>query len=123
MTDRVLTSGQMRRLETNMIRSGLKSGEWLMERAGEAVVDEICRRWGARGHRGTRAPESGRDVLVFCGPGNNGGDGFVIARLLAECGWPVRVAMFGQAQGIPPDAAANLEKWRRPRRCPSGWDA
>ena len=112
MTERVLTSGQMRRLEANMIRSGLRSGEWLMERAGEAVVDEICRRWGARGDD-SGAPESGRDVLVFCGPGNNGGDGFVVARRLAERGWPVRVAMYGEARRIPPDAAANLEKWRR----------
>ena len=111
--DRVLTSGQMRRLEADMIRSGRRSGECLMERAGEAVVEEICRRWGARRGDGTGAPGPDRDVLVFCGPGNNGGDGFVVARLLAELGWPVRVAMFGRADRIPPDAAANLEKWRR----------
>ena len=111
--DRVLTSGQMRRLETDMIRSGRRSGECLMERAGEAVVEEICRRWGARRSDGAGAPGPDRDVLVFCGPGNNGGDGFVVARLLAELGWPVRVAMFGRADRIPPDAAANLEKWRR----------
>ncbi len=110
--DRVLTSGQMRRLETNMIRSGRRSGKWLMERAGEAVVEEICRRWGARRSDGTGAPGPDRDVLVFCGPGNNGGDGFVVARLLAEHGWPVRVAMFGRADRVPPDAAGNLEKWR-----------
>ena len=111
--DRVLTSGQMRRLETDMIRSGRRSGDSLMERAGEAVVDEICRRWGARRSDGGKAPGPDRDVLVFCGPGNNGGDGFVVARQLAELGWPVRVAMFGRADRLPPDAAANFEKWRR----------
>ncbi len=111
--DRVLTSGQMRRLETDMIRSGRRTGETLMERAGEAVVEEICRRWGAGRGDGSGAPGPDRDVLVYCGPGNNGGDGLVVARLLAEHGWHVRVAMFGQADRLPPDAAANHEKWRR----------
>ncbi len=54
-----------------------------MEIAGKAVASEIGRRWPAR------------PVVVLCGPGNNGGDGFVAARHLAHAGWHFRVALLG----------------------------
>ncbi|WP_051151985.1 NAD(P)H-hydrate dehydratase [Fodinicurvata sediminis] len=69
----------------------------LMENAGAAVTRAIFERW------------SPRPVLVLCGPGNNGGDGYVIARHLADAGWPVQVAALGQIGKLPPDAAWHAE--------------
>ena len=54
--------------------------------------------------------------MVLCGPGNNGGDGFVVARLLHEWGWEVEVFLYGDPAKLPPDAKVNYERWIR-----SGW--
>jgi hydroxyethylthiazole kinase-like uncharacterized protein yjeF len=50
--------------------------------------------------------------VVLCGPGNNGGDGFVVARLLRERGWGVEVFLYGDPDRLPPDARVNYERWR-----------
>ena len=72
----------------------------LMENAGKAVAREIGRRWPAR------------PVAVLCGPGNNGGDGFVAARHLAEAGWPVRIALLGPRDHLTGEARHHAERWR-----------
>ncbi|MBV1904252.1 MAG: NAD(P)H-hydrate dehydratase, partial [Marinosulfonomonas sp.] len=51
-------------------------------------------------------------AVVLCGPGNNGGDGFVVARLLHEWGWQVEVFLYGDAGKLPPDAKVNYQRWR-----------
>ena len=77
-------------------------GSVLMENAGRAVADAVSRRWPRR------------PAVVLCGPGNNGGDGFVAARFLAERGWPVRVALLGDRQGLKGDAAIAAGRWTGP---------
>jgi ADP-dependent NAD(P)H-hydrate dehydratase / NAD(P)H-hydrate epimerase len=75
-----------------------------MERAGRGVVEAIFEEWPelrATSHR----------AVVLCGPGNNGGDGFVVARLLKEWGWEVEVFLYGDPERMPPDARVNYERW------------
>src|SRR5215831_18255307 len=94
----VLSVAEMARADALAIAGG-RSGERLMEAAGEAVAREVRRRW----RRG--------QVVVLCGPGNNGGDGFVAARHLREAGWPVRVALLGDRSRLRGDAAAAAAAW------------
>lgn len=94
----LLTGAQMRALEQDAIDRGVATGLQLMERAGEAVAGQIRLRWPKRGR-----------VTVMCGPGNNGGDGYVVARLLHEAGWQVRV--LGMENTPPPDAAEMKRRW------------
>lgn len=73
----------------------------LMRNAAKAVVDVITRYY---------SPQS---VLVLCGPGNNGGDGWIIARLLEEEGWPVQVALLGDnKKGLKGSAALAAQSYQ-----------
>lgn len=100
----LLTSAQMRAIERTSIDSGVVSALQLMERAGQGVVDAIFKKWPElRRHDGT--------ALVLCGPGNNGGDGFVVARLLKGAGWGVKVLLYGHPDQMPPDARNNYDRW------------
>ena len=94
----------MRAVEAAAIAGGAVTGLELMERAGAAVVAAILAEW-------PRFATGPRHAAVLCGPGNNGGDGFVIARLLRESGWQVSVVFVGEAGRLPPDAAANYRRW------------
>jgi NAD(P)H-hydrate repair Nnr-like enzyme with NAD(P)H-hydrate epimerase domain len=78
----LLTAAQMRAIEAAAIASGEVTGLELMERAGRGVVEAIFEEWPELAAGSFRA-------MVLCGPGGNGGDGFVVARLLKEWGWVV----------------------------------
>lgn len=126
----LLTAAQMRAIEQAAIESGEVTGLELMERAGRGVVEAIFEEWPeldevslAAGREGGSAPsafgihprdtsgQKKRRAVVLCGPGNNGGDGFVVARLLHERGWEVEVFLYGDAEKLPPDARVNYERW------------
>lgn len=100
----LLTAAQMRAIEAAAIASGEVTGLELMERAGRGTVDAILAEW-------PELAEGPRRAVVLCGPGNNGGDGFVVARLLHERGWAVEVFLYGEAGRLPPDAQANWKRW------------
>lgn len=117
-----VTAAQMKAVEQAAMQSGRVSGRALMERAGAGVVRAISDRWPDLQGTAARVPAAGAplnaestpiDAIVLCGPGNNGGDGYVIARLLAEKGWRVFVSNFGDISALPPDAKANYDLWAR----------
>src|SRR5262249_5469726 len=88
----VLSVAQMSEADRRAIAAGIR-GFTLMQSAGRAVALEVARRY---------AP---RPTLVLCGPGNNGGDGFVVALELQRAGWPVSVALLGERSSLKGDAA------------------
>ncbi len=95
----LLTATQMAQADRLTVKSGI-SGTALMENAGRPVAHAIMQRW------------TPRPVLVLCGPGSNGGDGFVAARRLAEADWPVRVALLGPRDSLRGAAAHHAGLWR-----------
>jgi len=97
----LLTTSQMALADWLTVASGI-TGTALMENAGRAVAQAIQRRW------------TPRQVLVLCGPGSNGGDGFVAARRLSEADWPVRVALLVPRESLRGAAAHHAGLWRGP---------
>ncbi|MBM3647457.1 MAG: NAD(P)H-hydrate epimerase, partial [Alphaproteobacteria bacterium] len=97
----LLTCAEMARADAAAMARGVP-GRDLMETAGRAVADAVMRCHGAR------------PTVVLCGPGNNGGDGFVAARHLAAAGWPVRVGLLGERAALKGDAASAAGTWRGP---------
>lgn len=100
----LLTAAQMRAIEQAAIESGEVTGLELMERAGQGVVEAILEEW-------PDMAKTSQKAVVLCGPGNNGGDGFVVARLLKQRGWEVEVFLYGEVEKLPPDAKVNAERW------------
>ena len=100
----VLTTDQMKSAEGAAIGSGRITGLELMERAAAVAANEIASRFG-------EDAEIGRRAAVLSGPGNNGGDGYGIATLLAERGWDVTLWAFGDPKRLTPEAAAMRMRW------------
>jgi len=94
----LLAPAEMTQADQAAIAGGVP-GISLMAAAGAAVAAAIQQRWGPC------------QVLVLCGPGNNGGDGFVVAQRLQECGWAVRVALAGQPGSLRGDAEWHARRW------------
>lgn len=95
----LLSNAEMAAADRLAVAGGI-TGEELMERAGGAVADAVAARHPA-----------GSKVVVLAGPGNNGGDGFVAARLLAERGYRVTVLLVGERERLKGDAALAARKW------------
>jgi NAD(P)H-hydrate epimerase len=94
----LLSVAEMGRADALTIARGTP-GIDLMERAGAAVADAVLRRW------------RGRPVAVLSGPGNNGGDGFVAARLLREAGAAVHLGCLVPLDGLRGDAGVAAQRW------------
>src|SRR5579871_4419171 len=95
----LLTSEEMVRAEQLAAEAGT-TYLTMMENAGRGVAEEVVRRFP----RGSR-------VTVLCGPGNNGGDGFVCARYLRERGYHVRLALLGRVEELRRDPKEMARRW------------
>jgi len=98
----LLSTAEMAQADRLTIAGGV-AGLALMERAGRAVADCVA----------ARQP-SGSRIVVVAGPGNNGGDGFVAARILSERGHRVRVLLLGGRERLRGDAALAAQRWEGP---------
>jgi hydroxyethylthiazole kinase-like uncharacterized protein yjeF len=95
----ILTNSEMAEADRLAMSSGVP-GLTLMENAGRAVADAVVR----EKPRGT--------IYVVAGPGNNGGDGLVCARVLGERGYPVRLLLVGERDKLKGDAAEAARRWQ-----------
>lgn len=100
---KALSASEMREVDhLTTERCGISAAQ-LMENAGKSVCDFLHARFG---------DHSRKAAAILCGKGNNGGDGFVVARLLHERGWRAKVYLFASPESVRGDAAANLARLR-----------
>lgn len=97
----ILTVAEMSEVDRLTAASGVPTIV-LMENAGRQVANEIAKRWPAC------------KTTVLCGPGNNGGDGYVVARHLQARGYEVEIATVGDHKALKPDAAQMAHLWDGP---------
>lgn len=102
----LLTAEQMRAADRFATAAGI-AGIALMEAAGRAVADSATR---------LAKPEGTGPIAILCGPGNNGGDGFVAGRVLRERGFTVEIGMLGGPEALKGDAAEAFRRWNAPVR-------
>jgi NAD(P)H-hydrate epimerase len=91
----VVTAAQMQTLDRRTIQEAKVPGTTLMERAGIGVVTHLMQAWG---------PPKGKKIVILCGKGNNGGDGLVVARLMAKKGAKLKIALMAPLNELSPDA-------------------
>jgi hydroxyethylthiazole kinase-like uncharacterized protein yjeF len=98
----LLSNAEMAQADRLAVAAGASSID-LMQRAGQAVADAVSARHAV-----------GSRIIVLAGPGNNGGDGFVAARMLAQRGFQLRLMLAGEAARLKGDAALMAAKWKGP---------
>ena len=98
---KLVTSTQMRNIDKRTIEGVGIPGLELMEKAGKGVA-EVAKEMLGDG--------SSKKVVIFCGRGNNGGDGFVVGRYLAQCGIKVEFFLTAKKEEVKGDAKTNLKK-------------
>jgi len=98
----LLSNAEMGQADRLAVAGGVAAAA-LMENAGRAVADAVA----------VRQPIGSR-VVIFAGPGNNGGDGFVAARVLAQRGFRVRVLLAGETNRLKGEAAGAADAWKGP---------
>ncbi len=103
---KALTAAEMREVDRLTTERFGVPGLQLMETAGQSVAEVFLEQYG---YRNSEPPER---VCVLCGKGNNGGDGFVVARHLREEAEHVEVYLFASPEELRGDAAKNFERWR-----------
>ncbi|GAM10670.1 bifunctional NAD(P)H-hydrate repair enzyme Nnr [Geobacter sp. OR-1] len=96
---KIVTAEQMQLIDQETIKNYGIPGLHLMERAGSACAEVMI---------SSVSPTAGVSAIIFAGKGNNGGDGYVIARKLFQAGWDVSVVVLAQQRDITGDAADNL---------------
>ncbi|HTQ37625.1 MAG TPA: NAD(P)H-hydrate epimerase [Pirellulales bacterium] len=98
----ILSRDKVREVDRRAVAEYGMSGLVLMENAGRGATDVLCSQWAGGGRFADPR------MVVVCGKGNNGGDGFVIARHLDLRGWPVMVLLLAEPKELRGDAAANF---------------
>jgi hydroxyethylthiazole kinase-like uncharacterized protein yjeF len=99
---KLVTAEQMRMIDRQTIEGRIVSGPDLMENAGRGIAQRLL--------SGVIDPSVNENVAVFCGKGNNGGDGFVIGRYLMEAGASVTTYFIGPVDELSPDARLNFDR-------------
>jgi len=101
---KILTAAEMREVDRLTTKRCAIPSLTLMENAGKSVADFIA----------SRFPDfRRRPIVVLCGKGNNGGDGFVAARHLLKMGAKVQAYLVGDPREVKGDAATNLSRWKK----------
>ncbi len=105
---KVISAETMQLLDRRTITEAGIPGLVLMEQAGKKCAQQI---------RSTFGNGSGKRAVIIAGKGNNGGDGYVIARILAAHGWTTDVFVLADRHQITGDAALNLDRLDREQIC------